>query len=239
MVICIVQGNRKGSFYLDHRTTDFKFNIITDVYVTPVNAHDSIPYLERLDQQRNCFSFKVEAVALDSGYLTAPICKGLDERDIFGVIGHRHFQSVKGLFPKRKFIYDPTEDIYTCPNGQKLTYSTTDRERYQQYKSNRKQCEVCPFLSQCAQSKAKQKVITRHIWEEYKEKAREHRLSKSGKMLYKKRKEKIERSFADAKELHGLRYCRLRGRENVQEQALMTAACQNMKKIPNHLAKQG
>uniref|UniRef100_A0A1S2L878 Transposase DDE domain-containing protein n=1 Tax=Anaerobacillus isosaccharinicus TaxID=1532552 RepID=A0A1S2L878_9BACI len=52
-----------------------------------------------------------------------------------------------------------------------------------------------------------------------------------------KRKETVERSFADSKELHGLRYCRLRGREHVQEQALMTAAAQNIKKIANHLAK--
>ncbi|HEU5138341.1 MAG TPA: transposase, partial [Bacillales bacterium] len=51
------------------------------------------------------------------------------------------------------------------------------------------------------------------------------------------RKETIERSFADAKQLHGLRYCRLRGRQKVQEQALMTAASQNMKKIANHLDK--
>jgi transposase len=232
-------GKPEGFFYLDHRTTDLKFNIITDVYVTPGNVHDSIPYLERLDRQRKRFSFNVEAVALDSGYLTAPICKGLEERKVFGVIGYRRFQPVKGLFPKRKFVYHPTEDVYTCPNGQTLTYSTTDREGYQHYKSNRKQCEVCPFLLQCTKSKTKQKVITRHIWEEYKEKVREHRLSNSGKALYKKRSETIERSFADAKELHGLRYCRLRGRENVQEQALMTAACQNMKKIANHLAKLG
>ncbi|HBI05159.1 MAG TPA: IS5/IS1182 family transposase, partial [Paenibacillaceae bacterium] len=92
---------------------------------------------------------------------------------------------------------------------------------------------------QCTQSKNHQKIITRHIWEEYKEKIRENRLSDWGKAMYKKRKETIERSFADSKELHGLRYCRFRGRANVQEQALMTAACQNMKKIANHLAKNG
>lgn len=56
-----------------------------------------------------------------------------------------------------------------------------------------------------------------------------------GKPLYRKRKETIERSFADAKELHGFRYCRLRGWANVTEQALMTAAVQNMKKIAIHL----
>ncbi|WEY91197.1 transposase [Bacillus subtilis] len=59
------------------------------------------------------------------------------------------------------------------------------------------------------------------------------------KNLYKKRKEKIERSFADSKQLHGLRYCRLRGKRNVSEQVLLTAACQNMKKIATYLAKQG
>lgn len=41
-------------------------------------------------------------------------------------------------------------------------------------------------------------------WEEHKEKVRLNRLSASGKKLYKFRKEKVERSFADSKELHGL-----------------------------------
>jgi hypothetical protein len=82
----------------------------------------------------------------------------------------------------------------------------------------------------------KTKVITRHVWEEHKEKVRLNLLSKPGKVLYKLRKEKVERSFADSKELHGLRYCRLRGLHNASEQVLLTAACQNIKKIATHLA---
>uniref|UniRef100_UPI00048F07EC transposase n=2 Tax=Paenibacillus sp. UNC451MF TaxID=1449063 RepID=UPI00048F07EC len=76
-----------------------------------------------------------------------------------------------------------------------------------------------------------------HIWEDSKEQVRLNRLSRSGKRLYQKRKETIERSFADAKQLHGFRYCRLRGLRNVTEQALMTAAVQNMKKIAFHLER--
>ena len=49
--------------------------------------------------------------------------------------------------------------------------------------------------------------------------------------IYKRRKETIERSFADSKELHGLRYCHMRGIDSVREQCLLTAAVQNMKKI--------
>ena len=50
------------------------------------------------------------------------------------------------------------------------------------------------------------------------------------------RKETIERSFADPKELHGLRYCRFRGIKKVSEQCLLTAAVQNMKKIARLLS---
>src|SRR5690606_27857992 len=175
---------------------------ITDVHVTAGNVHDSVPYLERLDRQRERFGFNVEAVALDSGYLTTPICKGLVDRNVFGVIGHRRFKSSKGLMPKWKYKYDKETDTYRCPNGEVLKYSTTDRDGYRHYKSNPESCSTCPLLSQCTKSKNHQKVITRHVWEDYKEQIRENRLSKSGKMLYKKRKETIERSFADGKELH-------------------------------------
>ncbi|WP_213427139.1 transposase, partial [Paenibacillus dendritiformis] len=59
----------------------------------------------------------------------------------------------------------------------------------------------------------------------------------SGKAVYALRAQTIERSFADAKVLHGLRYCRFRGRDKVQEQVLMTATAQNIKKIATHLAR--
>ena len=231
------EGKPEGFFYLDHRTTDMKFNIITDVHVTPGNVHDSKPYIERLERQIKRFGFNVEAAATDSGYYTAWICKKLEEMKIMGVIGYRRFHPTRGLFPKWKFKFIKETNTYTCPNNQTLDYKTTSRDGYHEYHSDPKQCKGCPLLSECTRSRNQKKVVTRHVWEESKELIRTNRLSDTGKMLYKKRKETVERSFADSKELHGLRYCRLRGREHVQEQALMTAAAQNIKKIANHLAK--
>jgi hypothetical protein len=232
-------GKPEGFFYLDHRTVDHKYNIITDVHVTPGNVHDSVPYLKRLDYQIEKFGFDetLEAIALDAGYLTTPICKALHDKKVFAVIGHRSFSPVKGLIAKWRFKYDREKDAYICPEKHELKYSTTDRNGYRMYKSNPEHCKTCPMLSQCTRSKNHQKVITRHVWEDSKEWVRQNRLSKSGKYLYRLRYQTIERSFADSKELHGLRYCRLRGRANVQEQALMTATVQNMKKIALHLAK--
>ena len=93
------------------------------------------------------------------------------------------------------------------------------------------------MLSQCTTSKLQQKIITRHIWQEYKDEIDSHRLEARGKAIYKRRKETVERSFADTKELHSHSYARMRGKKKVQEQAYLTAACQNMKKIALHIGE--
>lgn len=228
-------GKPEGFFYLDHRTVDGKFNMITDVFVTPGNVHDSIPYIDRLERQIATFGFNVEQVALDSGYLTTPICHELQAKDIFGVIAHRRFHTKRGLFHKWQYAYNAITDTYTCPAKHILAYATTDRNGYRHYKSNPNICRDCPQLAKCTGSKNTTKVITRHVWEADKETIRENRLSERGKVLYRRRCTTIERSFADAKELHGLRYARMRGLSKVKEQCLMTAIAQNIKKMAMYL----
>ena len=75
------------------------------------------------------------------------------------------------------------------------------------------------------------------MWEEYRDEVYVFTHTDEGKEIYAKRKEKIERSFAESKEMHGLRYCRMRGNERVSEQCLLTVAVQNMKRIANILWK--
>ncbi|KDN59638.1 hypothetical protein DI14_12565, partial [Exiguobacterium sp. AB2] len=62
------------------------------------------------------------------------------------------------------------------------------------------------------------------------------RLTASGQYLYRLRPQTVERSFADAKELHGLRFTFYRGREAVQRANLVAATAQNMKKLANLFA---
>lgn len=230
-------GKPTGFFYLDHRTVDGAHSLITDIHVTPANLHDSVPYLGRLDRMRERFGFEVGAVGLDAGYFTPAICKGLVERDIYGVIGYRRPNHRDGYFYKREYAYDPVREGYVCPAGEFLPYRTTNRLGYREYASSSSQCAQCPMRGQCTQSVAGVKVITRHVWEDFKEVVAAHRLTHEGKALYKRRKETVERSFADAKELHGHRYARFRGLAKVRAQCLLAGACQNMKKIARLLAR--
>jgi transposase len=230
-------GKPKGFFYLDHRTVDGAHGIITDTHATPGNVHDSRPYLERLDRQRMRFGFDVDAVGLDAGYNSAALCHGLEERDIYGVIGYRRPNHKPGYFYKREYRYDAKKDVYICPAEQRITYSTTNRIGYREYKSDAKICKDCPLLMQCTRSKNHVKVITRHVWQDARERVDAHRKTDAGQKIYTRRKETVERSFADGKQLHGHRYARLRGLDKVQEQCLLSAACQNMKKIAMHKAR--
>ncbi len=163
--------------------------------------------------------------------MTAPICKGLEDRQLYGVIGYRRLNRKKGYFYKRQYLYDRYNDRYVCPAGERLPYSTTNRIGYREYKSDPRVCKHCPLLIQCTQSANHTKVLTRHVWQDSKERIDTHRNTDAGKKIYGWRKETAERSFADAKQLHGHRYARLRSLDKVREQCLLAAAFQNMKKI--------
>lgn len=231
------EGKPQGFYYLDHRTVDGKHNIITDTFVTPGNVHDSKPYLSRLDRQLTAFNLYPEYVGLDAGYKTAGICKGLEDRNIEGVIGYRRPNKKDGYFAKRQFVYDENSKSYRCPAGQLIPYNTTNRLGYREYHSDSQQCRECPFLDQCTRSRNHTKVVTRHVWQDSVERTDARRLTAKGKRIYQRRKETVERSFADAKQLHGHRYARYRGLRRVSGQCLLAAACQNMKKIALLLAR--
>ena len=231
-------GKPEGFFYLDHRTVDGRYNIITDVHVTPGNVNDVDPYIERLDRQIDRFGFSVKYVGLDAGYFTNPICKELADRNIQGVMGFRRGSSAKGKYTKYKFQYVKEKDLYVCPDLRALYYKTTTRAGNREYVSNPEYCKDCPLKDKCLPEKSNKRTILRHVWEDHKDSVARFTKTDKGKSIYKRRKETVERSFADSKELHGLRYCRLRGIDNVSEQCLLTAAVQNMKKIAMVMARQ-
>jgi hypothetical protein len=145
----------------------------------------------------------------------------------------------EGFMKKYEYAYDEYYDCYICPNNQTLRYVTTDRDGYRQYKSDPKVCVNCPHLSKCTASKDHTKYIFRHIWSHYVEEADHLRHTPENKAVYEKRKETIERVFADMKEKHGMRWTTLRGLQRVSAQAMLVAACMNLKKLANWLWKSG
>ena len=230
-------NKEKGFMYLDHRTVDSKCNIIVDCHITKGNIHDSVPFISRVEYIKKTYGFEIKEWALDSGYDNLEIKKYLHDNNIFGVIGYRSYCQGKTTIRKYKFKYNKQTDCYVCPEtGVILPYTgRIDREGYKYY-SDRQNCKGCSESERCCKTQG-YRIIRRHIKEEINEESRECRLSERGKELYKLRKEKIERSFADSKQNHGYRYAMYRGIEKNQNYTWLICAAQNMKNIARKIVK--
>lgn len=230
-------NKEKGFMYLDHRTVDSKCNIIVDCHVTKGNVHDSQPYIQRLEHIKNKFRFDIKEVGVDSGYDTLEIKKYFEDNNIFGVIAYRRYQQGNTKVRKYEFKYNKKQDCYVCPKtGIILPYTgRIDRNGYKYY-SDKENCKGYPHIEECCKREG-YRVIRRLICEELNEKSRERRLSERGKEMYKMRKEKVERSFADSKNNHGYRYAMYRGLEKNQNYTWLICAAQNMKNIALKLTK--
>ena len=88
-----------------------------------------------------------------------------------------------------------------------------------------------PIKSLCTRSKDFLKTVTRHVWKDYEELADDARYTPQYRDLYAKRKETIERLFADAKEKHAMRYTQYRGLAQVSKWVRLKFAAMNLKKL--------
>jgi len=209
-------NKEKGFMYLDHRTVDDKCNIIVDCYITKGNVHDSNPFINRAEYIKEKFGFNIKKYAVDSGYLTLDIKKYFIDNNIFGVFGYRRYGTPESRKEKTKYQYIKEEDIYyEKETGEVLEYKgLIDKNGYKKYENVNKT-----------------KVVRRHIHEEWNEIFRLNKLSEEGKELYKRRKEHVERSFADSKQNHGYRYAMYKGVQKNQHYTWLICAAQNMKNI--------
>ncbi len=227
------KNEKEKSFaYLAHTACDDN-NFILDFHITPGNVHDSVAFSDLYMKIKAKIKETVSTIAIDAGYITPYICKTLLDDNIIPAIPYKRPMTKDGFFKKYEYVYDEYYDCYICPNNKLLGYSTTNRDGYREYKSNSNDCKKCCFLHKCTNNKDYQKTVTRHIWQSYLEEADHLRHKTSVKEVYKRRKETIERVFADAKEKHGMRYTKLRGLQKIEMEVSLIFSCMNLKKLAN------
>lgn len=194
--------------------------------VHPGNENDGRTFKTLYDKIKK---LSPEMIVADAGYKTPAIARMLLEDGIEPLFPYKRPMTKAGFFKKQEYVYDEHHDCYICPQNKVLTYRTTNRDGYREYKSNN--CEGCPCIDQCTQSKEHVKLITRHIWEDYIEKSEDIRYRIGSREIYAHRKETIERIFAMAKEQHGFRYTQYKGKAQMNVKAALTFACINLKKL--------
>lgn len=232
------KGEHKKVFAYCTNTACDKNNYVLGFHVTPGNVHDSVSFWElytKLKEKRS----NVRRIVVDSGYKIPAIVKQIMDDGKMPVTPYKRPMTKVGYFKKYEYAYDEFFDCYICPNNKILKYTTTNREGYREYKSNKNDCKDCPYRTKCTNSKEYVKVVNRHVWEHYMEEAEDIRHTRGVKQIYSLRSQTIERVFADAKEKHGMRYTQYRGLKKVRMELNLLFACMNLKKLATWLDRLG
>ena len=225
-----VKGDHKKQLAYEAHTACDIHGYVLEVEVTPGNVHDSVAFDDVYDKVVEKYP-QVKTIVADTAYKTPHICKKIFDDGRVLSTAYKRPQTMKGGHEWWKYVYDEYFDCIICPEYQVLKYSTTNRDGYREYKSNPQLCANCPTRHLCTNSADYVKVVQRHIWKDYEEKADDARYTPIYQRLYKARKETIERVFADAKEQHGMRYTRYTGLAQVTNWVKLKFAAMNLKKF--------
>jgi transposase len=137
-------------------------------------------------------------VVADRGYFSSVEILACEQADITVTLPKPMTSGAKadGRFGKQDFAYLPTEDVYRCPAGEKLTYRYTNEESGRTLRHYwTTACPQCPLKSQC--TNGPERRIKR--WEhEHVLEAVQQRLDKNPQAM-RQRRETAEHPFATLK----------------------------------------
>lgn len=228
------KGEHEKCFAYSHQAFSDENGFVLACSTNPGNMHDSVAFDGVYEELMDDYKEEIDNVCLDSGYNTPSICKKIEDdtaKEALMPYSRPKGRKDKKIFNKKEYEYNKELDCYVCPSGEILELKTVDKQGYKIYKSNKRSCLTCPLKEKCTKSKNSQKVITRHIWQDKKDEVNKKRYEDLFKKEYPKRKQTVERIFADCKEQHGLRFTRVRGLEKNSNQALLIFSCHNLKKM--------
>lgn len=222
-------GKPTGFHYLNHMTVDPQAGIITDVHVTAGNVNDHIPCPERLAVQKNKFHLDVKWLGADKGYDQLNVHFGLNELGIVPLVPRVKKQN--GQESVGDFEYDPTRDVFVCPNGKLLTFSGVNRtDKTKMYHSRRSDCRSCPFAAACLPKHKQHKILKRPFHQHLSDQHHQHDGTPIFRSVQRLRRVWCEGTFALMKTSHNLRGTFKRGIANMREQCLLSALAVNLRR---------
>ena len=226
--------------YADNYLIDVKFGVIVDVEASRAIRQAEVgaakTMIERTEER---FGLKPERLAADTAYGAAPTLNWLVEEK--GIAPHIPvFDRSKrddGTFSRSDFRYDPTSDVYHCPAGKTLTTTGTlvNGGTTLLYLARKHDCDGCKLRAQCCP-----KVPFRKIPRDRHEAARDVARSYVGTEPFeqsRRERKKIEMRFAHLKRILRLGRLRLRGPRGAQDEFVLAAIAQNLRRLAALMAQ--
>ena len=227
-------------------STENQFITNFGIYQRPTDTLTMISYLESFKAR---YGMQSEEIVADSGYGSEEnyeymFSNGMTpyvKYNMFHVEQRRSYRN--NPFRVSNLFYNPDDDFYVCPMGQKLKFIRQEKRYtasgYQQtvsvYRAGR--CEGCPLRGQCHKSKRDRQIEVNHTLDDYKARARELLTSEQGIKHRSNRPIEPEAVFGQIKECGRFRRLRLKGLTGAKIDFGLKALAHNLRKLAQAWAK--
>lgn len=165
-------------------------------------------------------------VLADKGYYKTEDFKTCEDNNITTIVAG-YDKAESKIISVDEFAYDPCEDVYVCPQGNKLFSSKVYEGGHKKYR-NQRACRNCPLRAKCTTS-TNYRTISRHIHKASAE--RNDKRYAENKELYKQRQMLVEHPFGTIKRTMGIRQFVTCGKESVAAEAALIFLCYNLKRL--------
>jgi hypothetical protein len=206
-----------------------KFGVIVDVEASRAIRQAEVgaaqTMIERTEER---FGLKPERLTADTAYGAASMLSWRVEEK--GIAPHIPVNDKSkrgdGTFSRSDFRYDPTNDVYHCPAAKTLT--TTGRTTLL-YLARKHDCDRCKLEALCC-PKGPFRKVPRDQHEAARDIARSFAGTEAFEQSRRERK-KIEMRFAHLKRILRLGRLRLRGPRGAQDEFILAAIAQNLRRL--------
>jgi transposase len=146
---------------------------------------------------------------------------------------------------KQAFVWQASEGVYICPQGHRLEYAQTTRQKrlesapvvMDQYRCAAEHCQACPLQKGCTPNPHKGRSISRSEHEDLVDALRQRMETPQGKELYRLRSQSVELVNADMKEHRKLRRFSARGVQGVRCQIGLLVLAHNLVTLMKELQR--
>ena len=227
-------------------STENQFITNFGIYQRPTDTLTMISYLESFKAR---YGMQSEEIVADSGYGSEENYEYMFSNGMTPYVKYNmfHVEQRRGYrnnpFRVSNLFYNPDDDFYVCPMGQKLKFIRQEKRYtasgYQQtvsvYRACR--CEGCPLRGQCHKSKRDRQIEVNHTLDDYKARARELLTSEQGIKHRSNRPIEPEAVFGQIKECGRFRRLRLKGLTGAKIDFGLKALAHNLRKLAKAWAK--
>ena len=227
-------------------STENQFITNFGIYQRPTDTLTMISYLETFKAR---YGMQSEEIVADSGYGSEENYEYMFSNGMTPYVKYNmfHVEQRRGYrnnpFRVSNLFYNPDDDFYVCPMGQKLKFIRQEKRYtasgYQQtvsvYRACR--CEGCPLRGQCHKSKRDRQIEVNHTLDDYKARARELLTSEQGIKHRSNRPIEPEAVFGQIKECGRFRRLRLKGLTGAKIDFGLKALAHNLRKLAQSWAK--